>query len=160
MKNKWEETNLQIYGCRNSFQNENIKEKIRQFYRDNYDGAEWNTQVKEIRDKNGWIPDEELEGFDLYKRLCRKYTNRNKKELLKNWNGLDYYDNENIRDNFNLHYLDPNYSTIDHKISVKYGYLNNIDEKIIADVSNLCITKRKINSSKRAKNENDFVLQK
>ena len=137
------------------FKSEIIKEKIRQHYRDNYDGAEWNTQTKVVRDKNGWIPDENLEGFKLYNRLCRKYTNRNKKELLENWNGLDYYDNEYIKDNFNLNHLDPRYPTIDHKISVKYGYLNNIDTKIIANIDNLCLTKREINSSKREKNE-DF----
>jgi hypothetical protein len=150
-------TNLKKYGCENPFQNETIKEKIKQYYRDNFDGAEYNTQIKEVRDKNGWIPDDELSKFKLYYRLCRKYTLRNKKELLEKWDGYDYYDNEYIRSNFNLYCFNPNYPNIDHKISIKYGFLNNIDPKIISDLDNLCVTKLSINSSKREKNEKDYI---
>jgi hypothetical protein len=40
------------------------------------------------------------------------------------------------------------YPTIDHKNSVFYGFMNNIPPEDISDISNLCITKRFINSSK------------
>ena len=156
-KNKWKQTNLKIYGCENTFQNEAIKEKIRQYYRDNYDGAEWNTQVKEVRDKNGWMPDEELDDFKLYKRISRKLSYRNKKELLEKWDGYDYYDGEYIGNNFNLYHLDPNFPTIDHKTSIKYGYLNDIGVEIISNIENLCFTKFKLNAAKHSKNECEFV---
>lgn len=159
-KIKWEKTNLEIYGHKNAFQSETIKEKIRQYYRDNYNGAEWNTQIKEVRDKNGWIPDEDLNGFRLYNRICRKYTARNKKELLEKWDGFDYYDGEYIKNNFKLYQKDPNYPTVDHKISVKQGYLIGLDEKIIADINNLCITKFGLNSSKRCKSEEEYKKNK
>jgi len=69
--------------------------------------------------------------------------------LFENWDGYDYYDGEYIKNNFNLHGLDNNYPTIDHKISVSYGFKNNIEPEKIADISNLCITK-KINNSKKS----------
>jgi len=156
-QNKWKKTNLEKYGVENTFQSEIIKEKIKQYYRDNYDGAEWNTQIKEIRDKNGWIPDENLEGFEKYIRIVRRLTKRNKKELFEKWNGYDYYDGECIKNNFILKSTDKNYPTIDHKISIKYGFLNGVDEKIISSIENLCITKKKINSTKNYKIEIDFI---
>jgi len=156
-KNKWKQTNLKIYGCENTFQNEAIKEKIRQYYRDNYDGAEHNTQVKYVRDNNGWIPDEELDDFNLYKRISRKLSLRNKKKLLENWDGYDYYDGEYIKNNFKYHFKDYRYPTIDHKTSIKYGYSNNIDEHIIANIDNLCVTKSGLNSTKKIKNEKEFI---
>ena len=155
-QDKWKQTNLELYGVENAFQSEFFKEKIRQYYRDNFNGAEWNTQVKDIRDKNGWIPDEDLEGFIKYKRIARRLTLRNKKTLLKNWNGYDYYDNEYIKDYFILNFKDKKYPTIDHKMSLKYGYLNGINEEIISNMDNLCITKRCINSKKRIMTEDEY----
>jgi len=155
-QDKWKETNLEKYGVENTFQSEIIKEKIKQYYRDNYDGAEWNTQVKEIRDKNGWIPDEDLEGFSKYRRIVRKLTRRNKKELFEKWNGYDYYDGDYIKDNFILDAMDRDYPTIDHKISLKHGYINNFNAEDVASIDNICITKRHINSSKRMKTEIEY----
>lgn len=51
-----------------------------------------------------------------------------------------------------------NYPTIDHKISVYYGFINNISPEEIGDISNLCITKRWINSTKRDSIESEFNL--
>jgi len=92
-----------------------------------------------------------------YRNEVRKLTRRNKKELFKNWNGLDYYDGENIKDNFNLPHIDKNYPTIDHKISIYYGYKNGITPEIISSFDNLCITKHKINSTKRDLLEFEFT---
>jgi hypothetical protein len=155
---KWKKTNLELYGVENAFQSEIFKEKIRQFYRDNFNGAEWNTQVKEVRDKNHWIPDEDLTGFKKYNRIVRRLTNRNKKKLLESWSGYDFYEGDYIKDNFTLNHTHSDYPTIDHKISLKYGFLNNIPEEIISDIDNLCFTKRGINSKKRCKNYNDFMI--
>jgi hypothetical protein len=57
----------------------------------------------------------------------------------------------------NLPHTDPNYPTIDHKISTYYGFINNIPIDVISNVENLCITKRSINSSKNRLTENQFI---
>ena len=46
---------------------------------------------------------------------------------------------------------------MDHKISVFYGFMNNISESEISKLDNLVITKKGINSSK---NNKDFTIFK
>ena len=135
-------TNKKKYGCDYFFQSNEFLEN-----------EEIQKKIKETKIKNGHLlKDINMEPFLLYKRNCRKLTNRFKKELYENWNGYDYYDNEYIKNNMNLHNTNKNYPTIDHKISIFYGFINNISEEEISSINNLCITKRSINSSKRAKN--------
>jgi hypothetical protein len=110
-------------------------------------------KAKNTRIKNGnMISDENLNNWKLYKRLVWKLTHRNKKQLFKNWTGYDFYDNEYIMENLSLNKYDKNYPTVDHKISVKYGFDNNILPMIISDINNLCITKRIINCKKSFNN--------
>jgi hypothetical protein len=117
-------------------------------------------KAKNTRIENGTqIPDELINEWDLYKRKVRNETNKHKKLLFNEWDGYDFYDNEYIKDNLeNFKPRNSNYPSIDHKISVSYGFLNNISEKTIGSIENLCITKTKINCSKRELNYNDFVL--
>ena len=82
-----------------------------------------------------------------------RLSHKNKKILLKNWDGYDYYDGEYIKDNFNLPYHHKNYPTIDHKTSIFEGFKNNISAENISNISNLCFTKRYINSKKYIKTE-------
>lgn len=89
--------------------------------------------------------------FKEYAYEVRKVTYKYRKKLLENWNGFDYYDNEYIKNNFKLDVNDNNYPNIDHKISIKYGFDNNISPKKIGDINNLCITKRIINIKKGEK---------
>ncbi len=159
-KQRQKATTFERYGVENAFQSEEIKEKIRQHYRDNFNGAEWNTQTREVKEKNGWLLDDNLIGFEKYSKEVRKLTSRNKKQLLENWDGYDYYDGEYIKSYFNLSGHNPNYPTLDHKISLKHGYINNIDVDVISDISNLCFTKRYINSNKRTLTESEFKLLK
>lgn len=84
-------------------------------------------------------------------------TIRNKKELFENWNGMDYYDNEYIKDNTNLDYNDPSYPTIDHKISILEGFKKSYTFEFISSINNLCITKRKYNNLKGTKSEIEFT---
>lgn len=135
-QDKWKKTNLEKYGVENTFQSEEAKLKI--------------------REKGGWLSDDELEGFTRYNRIVRKLTLRNKKKLLEDWSGYDFYDGEYIKDNFSLDYNDPNYPSIDHKISVKNGYLSGMKEEDCADFNNLCLTKKFINSKKKTQNHTDF----
>jgi len=96
--------------------------------------------------------------FEIYKREAYKLTKKVKKKLLSVWDGKDYYDGECIKNNFNLPYHDGNYPTIDHKTTIFEGFKNGIEVEKIADISNLCFTKRCINSKKYIKIESDFYL--
>lgn len=139
-------TNLERYGVENVFQNDKIIEECVIKSR--------NTRIL----KGIWIDDKFLSPWIKYKKDVMRLTYRNKKILFENWDGYDYYDNEYIKDNYNLHYYDPNYPTIDHKISIKYGFDNNISIEEISNINNLCITKKRINTSKYTKCENNFNI--
>jgi hypothetical protein len=110
-------------------------------------------KAKKTRIERGYeISEDLLEPFDKYKKKCRYLTNKIKKILFENWDGLDYYDGEYIKGYLNLKNTDRLYPTIDHKISIFHGFTNDISELEICSLENLCITKRTINCSKRAKN--------
>lgn len=143
VKEKKKKTCIEKYGVSSYFSskeflsNDKIKEKVR---------------LKKILQGIN-IPDSELTPFLKYKMKCRNLTKKVKNKLFETWDGFDYYDKEYIKEYLNLHHTNKNYPTIDHKISVFYGFKNNIKPEMICDIKNLCITKRKINSSKREKNE-------
>lgn len=91
------------------------------------------------------------EEYILYRNECRRITNRSLKKLIDDWDGLDYYDDVSIKENWKLPHNHKDYPTIDHKISIYYGFVNKIPPSEIGNITNLCITKRSINSSKRDK---------
>lgn len=151
IKKKMKSIFIEKYGVENPFQNEIIKKKIKQKEK------EIKNKIKITRIKNNnQIPDNMLTEFEKYKKIVCSETEKNKKLLLEKWNGFDYYDKEYIKDNKNLNYNNSNYPTIDHKISVTHGFINNINPCLIGDINNLCITKRGINSSKHKKTEKEF----
>lgn len=127
-------------------------------------GVENVSQIKQVYDKiiktkietNQIIPEELLSDWLVYKKKVRKITNYNKKYLFENWNDMDYYDNENIKSYFSYSHKHRFYPTIDHKISVFYGFTNKIDPEIIGDIENLCITKRYLNCIKNKMIEEEF----
>lgn len=84
-------------------------------------------------------------------------TYKNKKTLFKNWDGIDYYDKEYIKDNITIGLIKKFHPTIDHKISLLHGFNNNISPEDIGHINNLCITKMFINSSKNSKIESVFI---
>lgn len=128
-------------------------------------GVKHNTELNWVLDKmkktgikNGnYKPDELKTEFQKYRSTVDKITDKNKDELLNYWDGQDYYDDEFIKDNFNLNYNHEDYPTIDHKISIQYGFLNEIDPSVIGSLENLCITKRSINISKNKLTEQQFI---
>lgn len=123
-------------------------------------GVEHNSQLdsyKLMRMKDALIYDIE---YRNYRNYVRRVTKLNKIKLFENWNGYDYYDNQYIKDNLKLNWYDGSYPSVDHKDSVIYGYINNIDPIILGNINNLCITKRCINSSKNKKTENEFIYNK
>jgi hypothetical protein len=169
-KDKIKNTNLEKYGTEYTFQSEIVKDKILKTMIDRYGcnhyikSDDYKIKSENIINKSKQtkiskgiqLSDEVLNNFKIYKRNCRNITNRNKKELLKYWNGFDYYDNEYIKENYKLNSNDKCYPTIDHKVSVWYGFTNNISVEEIGSIDNLCITKRSINSLKNKKTENEY----
>jgi hypothetical protein len=138
IKNKSKKTNIEKYGFENVFQNKEIIDKIKQT---NFNNKRWSL------DYNNYL---------IYRRRVKLLTNKVKMELLEEWNGYDYYDNEYIKENLNLHYNDRLYPTIDHKISVLNGFNNGLSPEFISNINNLCITKKYINSKKSNLNYNEF----
>lgn len=97
-----------------------------------------------------------IDNFKEYKDLVNKLTYTSKKNLFENWDGYDYYDNEYIKDYFNENSNSPLYPTVDHKDSILYCFINGIEAEKSASIDNLCVTKRRINSTKNRKSEKEF----
>lgn len=112
--------------------------------------------MKYFKNNPSYISYDELEGYKKYKTGVDRITRFNKKQLIENWNGLDYYDNEDIKNNFNLHYNNVNYPTIDHKFSIIYGFKNKLSIEFIGSIENICFTKRRLNSEKGKNIEENF----
>lgn len=138
IKNKKIDTSLKNFGVEHPSRSETLKVKVRE------------KMIKEGR----WFNENRSE-YILYENLVKSETRKNLKFL--NWNGYDYYDGEYISEYFCLDYNNPKYPTIDHKKSIRFGFDNQIDYKIIGSVDNLCYTKRSINSQKNKKIEEDFI---
>jgi len=163
---KFKKNIIEKFGVDNVSKLDSIKDKKKETFNKNYgfDHIFSSNKIKgDFFEKkhgyNPYIPIEKKTEFDIYKNEVWKLTHRVKKRLIENWNGYDYYDNELIKDNYNLHHNNNNYPSIDHKISIHFGFINKIDPSIIGDIRNLCITKRSINRKKGILSENDFISE-
>jgi len=148
-KNKSKQTKIKKY------KNESYcnPEKIRQTFKNKYGVNNFSESIKfrKIMENKGlFIPLDQKTEFEKYRMIVDNETRKHKKELINNWNGKDYYTGEKLLTN-NKDFNNALYRTIDHKISVYYGFKNNIDPKIIGNINNLCITSRQNNSKKRHK---------
>lgn len=157
-KQKSEETSYFKYDVSHPMKSDIIKDVLKQSMMDKYNVEnsmylnEVKRKVKNSKILNNIISSDELTPkLNLYKRIVKNITLKYKKELFNNWDGIDYYDKECIKENLILNPLDRMYPTIDHKTSILYGFLNDIPAEVIGDISNLCITKKHINSSKKEK---------
>lgn len=154
---------LSKMGDKNPSKQEWVKEKIRnsiiELYKNNPDIKDRISKsvTKFFLENPNYCSMLEIDNFTKYKKIVRNLTNRNKKELIINWNGMDYYDGEYIKDNFKLNYNDDNYPTIDHKISLLEGYKCGYDPEKISCINNLCLTKRKLNIKKGFLNIDIFI---
>lgn len=169
-------SNLEKYGVESVSQLEWVVEKQRESTietcRKKY-GVDNVMQVREISEKMRetntsnlkWVPWEDLPEFIKYRIEVENETRKYEDELFENWNGLDYYTGEKLITNEEYAKLNPNVHlstnplqpSIDHKISRLYGFLNNIDPKIIGSLENLCICSRSTNSSKNSMCEEEFL---
>jgi hypothetical protein len=175
-KKRVEDTNIKKFGYKTNLISPEYKELIKEVLKEKYGTEKWYEIRNTHNKKNKFILKEDIESLKkmiklseelykedygnnnlkLYRNECRRITYRNIKKLYKEWDGIDYYDGIYILDNFKLEFNDPNYPTIDHKISVLYGFLNDIPVEEISKIENLCITKRSINSKKRDLTEDQF----
>ena len=163
VKDKIKKTCLERYGVEHSSKSDEIKKRTIENTIMKY-GVEYTLKLpgeqlrrKITRIKNGnQIPDNMLTEYELYRRQVDNISDRLKIELLKTWNGYDYYDNEYIKDYFILKSNDKRYPTLDHKTSVIYGFLNNISVNDISSLNNLCFTKNKLNAQKGRLNEDQY----
>jgi hypothetical protein len=91
---------------------------------------------------------EDKTDFQKYKQQVWQITNKFRKKLFDIWNGKCYYTGKclNKKDKKLI-------STIDHKISIRFGFDNKINPTIIGDFSNLCICARWYNSFKHCRTE-------
>jgi len=165
-KEKLKQTKIERYGD----EKYNNREKSKNTCLEKYGNEEYNNIEKykktclerygvynyfstdEFKLSQGIILDEDLKNeWSLYKRKSNRLFRKMKSKVFKNWNGYDYYDNEYIKENLRLKFSDGLYPTIDHKISVYYGFMNDISVEEINNTENLVITKRYLNSSKGIK---------
>lgn len=75
----------------------------------------------------------------------------------KNRNGTNFYDGELINKYLGLSHIHRFYPSIDHKISVFFGFKNGISSEEISSLDNLCITKRYLNSIKKTLIDIEFI---
>jgi hypothetical protein len=112
---------------------------------------------KTICEKYGFRTEEEFNEFEKYRKEVRRVTIINKQNIIKNsrcyYSNLIMDYNEKIRNN-------KFQATIDHKISIIYGFRNNIDPKIIGGLDNLCYCCRFVNSIKNFRCESEFKVCK
>lgn len=156
--NKGKETRYEKYGDKNyNNRNKGIITHIERYgyYYNNPDKANL-TKIERGVIKTGDI----LKDWQYYKSKVRSITRKNKKLLYENWDGYDYYDNELIKGYLSYSHVHRFYPTMDHKISVYFGFVNNIDPEDIGSIDNLCLTKRYINSIKNKLIESDFSILK
>ena len=143
-------TNLERFGFVNPFMD---TERIKSSFIDKYGVDHPSKLLTEDGEAyfflGQWTPRSKKTEWDLYKSTVRNQTKQNIKLL--DWDGTDFYDGTYIKDNFTLHHFENDYPTIDHKISIYDGFLNNISTHIISSVDNICWTKRIINITKNKK---------
>jgi uncharacterized protein YlaI len=149
-RDRYSKTCLDKFGYINPFMD---TERIKLFFEESY-GVD---HPSKFLDDNGesvfyincWTPRSKKSDWEPYKTTVRNQTKQSIKLL--DWDGTDFYDGTYIKDNFSLSHIDNDYPTIDHKISIYDGFLNNISTHVISSVDNLCWTKRIINITKNKK---------
>jgi hypothetical protein len=150
-KEKMKTTNLERYGVEHYTKTDECKEKMKTTNLERY-GVEFYSMCNTYKNIRC---NKDKSQYDNYRLSVDRLSKKNIIIIFENWDGYDYYDNEYIKENFNLNPNHKNYPTIDHKISVHYGFINNISIEEISKLSNLCVTKRTINSSKNKNNYYD-----
>lgn len=115
-------------------------------------------------EKGIWKTPDERSRYERYRLRVNHETNKYKKALFENWDGTDYYTGEMLLTNDEFQRMNPGIHpnrnlkqpTIDHKVSVNYGFVNGLSVKEIARSDNLCVTSRLNNSKKHRLTDREF----
>ena len=157
-KEKTKKTCLEKYNVDNPSKCEKFKEKRSQTIFKKYGVYHYSTsrEYRLLKEKlNEWIPLEQKSDFEIYSRNVWNETKKFKKKLFAKWDGKCYY--TKIELDKNQHYNNETYPSVDHKISVFFGFSNNIDPIEIGKIDNLCICSRWSNHRKGIMNEEKFI---
>jgi len=122
-------------------------------------GVEFTSQINGIPEKSlqtkhikyGFRKIEELSEFKQYKRLVWKITRKTSNNFIKEGD-VCYYSGLKLN-NIKYHILS---KTIDHKISISFGFRHGILPEEIGNKDNLCLAARKINLVKNYRTEDEF----
>tara|TARA_Y100000310_G_C20704329_1_gene833639 strand:- start:9802 stop:10701 length:900 start_codon:yes stop_codon:yes gene_type:complete len=142
-------TLMELYGVDSAVKIDGVKEKIR--------------ATNESTGK--WLSQDEYSEYKKYSYKVRNISRLLYDELYKTWNGYDYYTGELLVDNIEYLKSHPKkhvssnllQPTVDHKISIVYGFRNGISAEDIAQIGNMCICGRGINITKNFKCEEEFL---
>lgn len=150
-KERYIETMQKLYGVDNYFQLDSFRRYLESIHFDIE-----SKRRKTNEDSGVWIKECEKTEFQLYRMKVNNITKKLRSKLFENWDGLCYYTKERLITNEEYVKMNPGKHpntnrmrpSIDHKISVMYGFLNGIDPQIIGGFDNLCICASYINSVK------------
>ena len=128
---KVKQTNLNRYGVEFPLQNDYIFEKVKQTNLDRY-GVEFPMQNEAIRQQTRekmesegkWIPLDLLSEAESYYKHVIKYTNH------QSLTQLEHFDERGLAGVTGAYH-------VDHKVSIKYGFINSIPPCIIGSIDNL-----------------------
>lgn len=103
-----------------------------------------------------------------YRILVIRETRKHINKLFENWDGLDFYTKQPLVSNADyivatngMHpNTNPMQPSIDHKISVKNGFMNNIPVAVIGGIDNLAIVSKSTNSAKGSMNTDEYMLSR
>ncbi len=135
VKDKMQKTMLKIYGVSFPAQSPIVKDKMQKTCLEKYNVDNYFKLINKERK----VSEEEMTDFQIYHRRVSSITRQQKIESLPNFKK---------RDN---HAFNEDAYHLDHKYSIKQGFLDNIPPYIIGDLSNLEIIPFKENLSKNSK---------
>lgn len=122
---KARQTNLERYGVEHNFQREDVKQAIYEANQVYVSSQEFYDFRLKLRKEKGWGEFRSATSdWEKYKFLVWESTNRNDLTLLENY------------EKRGLAGVDGGYQ-LDHKVSIKFGFDNNIEPDIIGNINNI-----------------------
>lgn len=150
IQNKINQTFITKYGAKRCSHTEEYKEKYIETCLKRYNSQYYlssDLRKERLIASGDWRSNEVKKEYEIYSELVWKETRKHIKTLFENWNGLDFYTGEKLLTDPKFGNY-PQYRTIDHKISISYGFYNQINPEIIGNLINLCICSRLTNTKK------------
>lgn len=163
---KIRKTMMEKYGGYQHLYDQTKKTCVKKYGVDNYFKTIEFRKSMEIEQK--WVPLEKLSEYERYKRRVKKETRRWRTELFSKWDGKDYYTGEKLityeewKSKCNGQHVSKNklQPTVDHKISVVYGFNNGIDAEVIGNINNLCVCARDTNVRKNCQTSKQYTKRR